>query len=64
MDEEEFYRNQKNYPKRHTTYQPFGYGPVLNSGNRKWAKWFARVMLFLLLLPLIMLIVGILISFL
>jgi len=60
MDEEEFYKI-KNYPKRQPSYQPFGYGPVLNSSNRKWAKWFARVMLFLLLLPLIMLIVGILI---
>ena len=61
MDEEKFYREQKHMPPRHSTYQPFGYGPVLNSSNRKWAKWFARVMLFLLLLPLIMLIVGILI---
>ena len=64
MDEEKFYKEQKHMPPRHPTYQPFGYGPVLNSSNRKWAKWFARVMLFLLLLPLIMLIVGILISFL
>ena len=61
MDEQEFYKNQKNYPKRHPTYQPFGYGAALNSSNRKWGKWFARVMLFLLLLPLIMLISGILI---
>ena len=37
MDEEEFYKNQINYPKQHPTYQPFGYGPVLNSSNRKWA---------------------------
>ena len=61
MDEEDFYKNQKNYPKRQPSYQPFGYGFVLNSSNRKWAKWFAKVMFFLLLLPLIMLIVGILI---
>ena len=61
MDEQEFYKNQKNYSKRQPSYQPFGYGPVLNASNRKWGKWFARVMLFLLLLPLIMLIVGILI---
>jgi len=47
MDEEEFYRQNQNHPKRHPTYQPFGYGPVLNSGNRKWAKWYARFILLL-----------------
>ena len=48
MDEAEFYKNQKNYPKRHPTYQPFGYGPVLNSSKRKWAKWVARFILLLI----------------
>ena len=48
MDEEKFYREQKHMPPRHPTYQPFGYGPVLNSSNRKWAKWVARFILFLI----------------
>ena len=54
MDEEEFYRQNQNHPKSHPTYQPFGYGPVLNSGNRKWAKWYARFILFLIPLTMIL----------
>ena len=48
MDEEKFYKEQKHMPPRHPTYQPFGYGPVLNSSNRKWAKWVARFILLLI----------------
>ena len=50
IDEEEFYKQQKGLPNRQTSYNPFGYGPVLSSSNRKWAKWFARFVL--LLIPL------------
>ena len=35
-------------PPRHPTYNPFGYAPVLNTSNRKWAKWVARFILFLI----------------
>ena len=48
MDEEKFYREQKQMPPRHPTYNPFGYGPILSSSNRKWAKWVARFILFLI----------------
>ena len=61
MDEEEFYRQNQNHPKSHPTYQPFGYGPVLNSGNRKWAKWYARfILLILLLFPITMILIALL----
>ena len=48
MDEEKFYREQKQMPPRHPTYNPFGYAPILSSSNRKWAKWVARFILFLI----------------
>ena len=48
MDEEKFYREQQQMPPRHPTYNPFGYAPVLNTSNRKWAKWVARFILFLI----------------
>ena len=48
MDEEEFYKKQKNLPNKQPSYNPFGYAPLLASSNRKWARWFARFVLLLI----------------
>lgn len=52
QQEKDFYDQQKNLPPRNPTYTPI-WSSVIGSSGSKYAKWFARILLLLLLTPIV-----------